>query len=65
MYVDLELPEGVHNYMFIVDGKWTHDPTNTLVSFGTLSSREKCNVIATIVFIMAGGFSFESRNARV
>ena len=30
--MDMELPVGTHHYMFIVDGKWTLDPSNPLVS---------------------------------
>ena len=30
--MDMELPVGTHHYMFIVDGQWTLDPSNPLVS---------------------------------
>ena len=32
VYVDLQLPVGTHHYMFIVDGRWILDPSNTHVS---------------------------------
>jgi 5'-AMP-activated protein kinase regulatory beta subunit len=25
------LPEGDHQYKFVVDGKWEHDPTQTII----------------------------------
>ncbi len=29
----IDLPEGEHQYKFVVDGKWEHDPTQVLIIF--------------------------------
>lgn len=28
----LDLPEGEHQYKFLVDGQWTHDPAEVMVT---------------------------------